>query len=1251
MMRPLAVRVLLLSSLVLPPAVCHGATLAEAHAAFVAARIQESRVLFEQVAGDASAPASIRAEAYRGLAAASSASSDGVACIAAYQSAIAMDPAYVGNPGLAAAIATRASLFGAQADWVTSLQSLLETTAPHPRTAVEVLDLLVLAHRMRGEYSQADSISGELRRVNDFMVAGPFPNVGGSGMDERYPPEDGLDLDATYRDLYGRPVRWQRVNCTPTGHLDLDMVMDDTRDAVVYSVTHVEADAPRAVELGLDGTGAFRIWVNNDVVLSEDDVPPATGVVRRDVRAQLREGWNRIVVKAGAETEALGFSLAVLDTMGAPIPLRWDAMPSGADATFRLDEPESTVSAHEPAIAPWLQQWSASADGSPLADRIPCINFLSTLGFEKHAERMAERARQEFPNSAVAAWVFQELLTALGREGEAAALARQAAEMVPELLQTRIAAMAEQMQQGETDEVWDALEEMRRLYPDQLYVKSLHGMLRMTRGDTQGGLAELEESFEARPQDTVSAAMYLLCLREVGPEAEYRRRAEAVAEVRPDDCGLLRLAAAAAFQAKDYDCAIRYLEQAVRTHERPDNVYEEMSVVCQEAERSDDAVHALRSAIRLSPSGLTKLNALGRLLLKEGKRDEGVSCLRRYLELAPWDFSVRELLATLEGEEPALRSLFPPNDLAEIMKADLSWVAADAHAVHLLDAVDLIVHPDGATEARHHVVTKVLTQAGVDIFSKTDVPVSWGGGELEIARTVKADGRELDAEEGLGEIVFPDLSPGDVVEYRYVVKYGPKAGLYEHFWQSHRFEYTSPCVTSRLSILLPKDRTYDSVPHNLDIKPRTERHGPWRLDVWEVRNRQGVAQESDGPPFREYAAWLDVSTVPSWDVIARWYDGVSRGRVRPTDEVRALASRLAEGAPDDSTRIRTAAHFVIENVRSEGGWFVESGHIPRKAGDVLRTRFGDCKDQSGLLISLLREMGIQAQYVLVNDRDETTLRYLPSTRFTHAIVRATTGDGTVFWIDPTEKGMAFPNLPVMLEGAEALVISPERASFVTTPVEPASTNGTESLVEATVDSLGDLSLHGTCIFVGEDASSLRGSARDNPAQQKQLVEQMIAARHPGAVVTESVISAWDQLDQDVTLEFACERAGAASTAGDLLIVPLPWTMGCAPQRMTATETRGHCLVLDSWKGSYRERVILEVPDGYVPMVDPTPVDLACADGRMSVHAEKLDDGRLAFTREFVLDPVRVEPGRYPEFRSFLERVRRAEQEPMVFRKQ
>ena len=107
--------------------------------------------LFEQVAGDASAPAGVRAEAYRGLATASAAISDNVACMAAYQSAIAMDPAYIGNPGLATQIATRAVLFGAPADWVTSLQSLLETTAPHPRTQVEVLDLLVLAHRMRGD--------------------------------------------------------------------------------------------------------------------------------------------------------------------------------------------------------------------------------------------------------------------------------------------------------------------------------------------------------------------------------------------------------------------------------------------------------------------------------------------------------------------------------------------------------------------------------------------------------------------------------------------------------------------------------------------------------------------------------------------------------------------------------------------------------------------------------------------------------------------------------------------------------------------------------------------------------------------------------------------------------------------------------------------------------------------------------------------------------------------------------------------
>ena len=96
--------------------------------------------------------------------------------------------------------------------------------------------------------------------------------------------------------------------------------------------------------------------------------------------------------------------------------------------------------------------------------------------------------------------------------------------------------------------------------------------------------------------------------------------------------------------------------------------------------------------------------------------------------------------------------------------------------------------------------------------------------------------------------------------------------------------------------------------------------------------------------------------------------------------------------------------------------------MPRSIEEVLRTRFGDCKDQSALVVALLREMGLEARFALVNDRSEMTVPYLPSPRFTHVIVQARSGEGRTYWVDPTFKGLSFPNVPVYLEGAQALLV-------------------------------------------------------------------------------------------------------------------------------------------------------------------------------------------------------------------------------------
>jgi transglutaminase-like putative cysteine protease len=112
----------------------------------------------------------------------------------------------------------------------------------------------------------------------------------------------------------------------------------------------------------------------------------------------------------------------------------------------------------------------------------------------------------------------------------------------------------------------------------------------------------------------------------------------------------------------------------------------------------------------------------------------------------------------------------------------------------------------------------------------------------------------------------------------------------------------------------------------------------------------------------------------------------------------------------------------------------ESSHRPSQPGLVLERRYGDCKDKSLLLMSLLKELNIPSRAVLLQSKGRKSLsKSLPSPQlFDHAIVQVTIG-GKAFYLDPTRLGQygKLDRLGQVHEGSLALLVAPEAQQLST----------------------------------------------------------------------------------------------------------------------------------------------------------------------------------------------------------------------------
>jgi hypothetical protein len=217
--------------------------------------------------------------------------------------------------------------------------------------------------------------------------------------------------------------------------------------------------------------------------------------------------------------------------------------------------------------------------------------------------------------------------------------------------------------------------------------------------------------------------------------------------------------------------------------------------------------------------------------------------------------------------------------------------------------------------------------------------------------------------------------------------------------------------------------------------------------------------------------------------VADWARALLESQLRPSAEIAQLAARFKA---DPAGAAAAATRFVQDEVRYLGVEMGPNSHQPHPPEQVLRQRFGDCKDKALLLVAIFRELGIEAAPALV---DTVRRRGLDQTQpspfaFDHVIVRAQIG-GRETWIDATESdvgGRIEEREPPEFE--RALVLVPGTTALSRIPLA-APTRPTVHVVETfTLGAGGDRTrLEVVSTYRGAEADAMRRKLAATPAEE------------------------------------------------------------------------------------------------------------------------------------------------------------------------
>ena len=172
--------------------------------------------------------------------------------------------------------------------------------------------------------------------------------------------------------------------------------------------------------------------------------------------------------------------------------------------------------------------------------------------------------------------------------------------------------------------------------------------------------------------------------------------------------------------------------------------------------------------------------------------------------------------------------------------------------------------------------------------------------------------------------------------------------------------------------------------------------------------------------------------------------------------LRRRVHRLTSDLTSEAAKIQAIYHFVATSIRYVGIELGQSAYQPSPATEVFHMQYGDCKDKTTLLISMLDLVGIKAYPVLMSvapyERVDTALPSL--NQFNHMIVAIPTGTNAYIWLDPTASTCSYGNLPYNTQGRTGFIISDIRGEFVEIPIFPPESNRLVSTTELTLNNEG-----------------------------------------------------------------------------------------------------------------------------------------------------------------------------------------------------
>ena len=344
---------------------------------------------------------------------------------------------------------------------------------------------------------------------------------------------------------------------------------------------------------------------------------------------------------------------------------------------------------------------------------------------------------------------------------------------------------------------------------------------------------------------------------------------------------------------------------------------------------------------------------------------------------------------------------------------------------YLLVDAQIKVNASGEQENYRHFAQHIVNQNGIEETSQLNISFDpsyqnltlnsvlvWREGK-SIDKTTTAKMAILQREEELenliynGEhtlnIILGDIRVGDIIEYSYT-RVGANPIFQGIFGYKRYLQWSVPIDSLHFRLLWekPEPLHYKFYNSQLTLNEKATANG---YVYWLEQKHLDALESGDKVPswFDPYGA-IQFSELNSWNDVVKWGTPLYEDAIQSSEKIKSIVADIKKNNISKEGQIAAALQYVQSEVRYLGIEIGENSHKPSAADETLNRRYGDCKDKAVVLISLLRELQVEAFPALVHtDLKKELINSLPSiSSFDHVIVQAI-HNNKPYWLDPTRQ--------------------------------------------------------------------------------------------------------------------------------------------------------------------------------------------------------------------------------------------------------